>query len=446
MNTQLDRRLKYAQLNICVLMVLACAWSVRSATPVAGDVSGTWTTNGSPYVVVLHSTVVAGGSLTIEPGVTVILGTDVRLWVEGRVTAVGRIDAPITFRGTSPTTYWEAIRIAPGNASTNSYTFKHCRFSESRDSAISFNAQGRSRAQILNCKFSNCLGNGVFASVADSPSGSELDFSIRNCTFESLRDGCVLATYGPNVTLISSIANCLFRDLRETACRAVNVNANVPATIHFVNNTVLRAPMGILTEDPNDTVVRNNIFSQTGIALKRTGSRSLTAAYNCFFNNGTNFQGYPGVYGSIVTANRNGDPSDVFSNILLNPQFTSSPNLLVAANSPCIDAGDPGVVDSCFELSMGTSISDIGAYGGPDACGWKDVLFAPIGLGIQAYAGLSITGIPGQVYCIEFRDGFDINGPWTPLTTNFMTNSTWLFVDTTTPLHARRFYRVRLKP
>ena len=324
--------------------------------------------------------------------------------------------------------------------------FQYCRFSEARDTALFFLARGRNRAQVLNCKFTNCLGDAVFAAASDSPGGAELAVSIKNCLFEFVRDGCVFATYGPNVALNPSVSSCIFRDVRGNACSAVNVNVNVPATIRFYNNTVVRAPTGVFTEAPNDTVVQNNIFAQTGVALKRFGSRSLTAAYNCFFNNGTNFAGYPGVYGSIVTVNSNGDPSDVFSNILLNPQFSNASDFRLSAGSPCIDAGDPGIADICFDLSKGTSISDIGAFGGPDACGWMDTLFPPIGLSIQAYAGLSITGVLGQVYCVEFRNGFETNGPWIPLATNVMTNATWLFVDTTTPIHARRFYRIRLKP
>ena len=40
--------------------------------------------------------------------------------------------------------------------------------------------------------------------------------------------------------------------------------------------------------------------------------------------------------------------------------------------SPCIDAGDPDSAydDACFPPSLGTEQNDMGAYGGPDACGW----------------------------------------------------------------------------
>jgi hypothetical protein len=446
MNTLICRLSNHSHLVAFVAMFFACVWSGHSATPIAGDVAGTWTTNGSPYVIALPSTVIAGGSLTIEPGVTVILGSDIRFTVEGKLTAVGTVNAPIIFRGTTPTAYWDSIMVNPGDGSTNSYVFQHCQFSDSRGWALWFTGRGRNRALVTSCKFSNCLGDGVFASVNDSPGGAELDISIRNCIFDSVRSGCIFATYGPNVTLNPSVSSCIFRDMRVSACSAVNVNVNVPTTIRFNNNTVLRSPTGIFTEDPNDTIVQNNIFTQNGVALKRYGSRSLTASYNCFFNNGTNFQGYPGVYGSIVTANHNGDPSDVFSNILLSPQFNSATDYRLSATSPCIDAGDPSIADVCFDISKGTGVSDIGAFGGPDACGWMETLFPPVELGIQAYAGLTITGGLGQVYCVEYRDGFQTNNPWTPLATNVMTNATWLFVDTTTPIHTRRFYRVRSKP
>jgi hypothetical protein len=40
--------------------------------------------------------------------------------------------------------------------------------------------------------------------------------------------------------------------------------------------------------------------------------------------------------------------------------------------SPCTDAGSdyPWYNDSCFPPSCGTERNDMGAYGGPDACGW----------------------------------------------------------------------------
>jgi hypothetical protein len=46
--------------------------------------------------------------------------------------------------------------------------------------------------------------------------------------------------------------------------------------------------------------------------------------------------------------------------------------LIIVLGSPCIDAGNPNPAydDTCFPPSLGTATNDIGAHGGPGACGW----------------------------------------------------------------------------
>jgi len=59
-------------------------------------------------------------------------------------------------------------------------------------------------------------------------------------------------------------------------------------------------------------------------------------------------------------------------NIDSDPLFIGGEDYHVTEGSPCIDAGnpDPSFNDECFPPSMGKARNDIGAYGGPDACGW----------------------------------------------------------------------------
>jgi len=194
---------------------------------------------------------------------------------------------------------------------------------------------------------------------------------------------------------------------------------------------------------------------------------------------------------------------------------------LLSDLSPCIDAGDPAIADVCFQFSHGSAISDIGAYGGPDACGWLTHGFAPVitaaltdqsscvggsatfkvrveggeplsyrwyfngatplpgqtnaqlnlanlqtnqaGLysvaisnafgsvtsdacvGLHLYAGLSITGVVGRTYNVEYVTNLAANN-WTALATNTFSQPTWLFIDTNTPFDAGKFFRVRLQP
>ncbi len=59
-------------------------------------------------------------------------------------------------------------------------------------------------------------------------------------------------------------------------------------------------------------------------------------------------------------------------NINVNPIFLSTTNLMIVPGSRCIDAGNPVAAynDTCFPPSLGTARNDIGAHGGPGACGW----------------------------------------------------------------------------
>ena len=54
------------------------------------------------------------------------------------------------------------------------------------------------------------------------------------------------------------------------------------------------------------------------------------------------------------------------------PLFAGEEDYRLSIGSPCIDAGNPDLAynDDCFPPSIGTELNDMGAYGGPGACGW----------------------------------------------------------------------------
>jgi hypothetical protein len=59
--------------------LLALNTQISASTFVSGDVSGTWTKTGSPYIATDNIRVPPGGSLIIQPGVTVIIGQGLKL-------------------------------------------------------------------------------------------------------------------------------------------------------------------------------------------------------------------------------------------------------------------------------------------------------------------------------------------------------------------------------
>jgi len=84
-----------------------------------------------------------------------------------------------------------------------------------------------------------------------------------------------------------------------------------------------------------------------------------TVIFNDVYNNTTNYSGFSSLYGNLVTTNKNGDPSDVYSNISLDPKFVDilSSDFHLLLTSPCIDAGD-----TLSTRDPDGTIADIGAY------------------------------------------------------------------------------------
>ena len=64
---------------------------------------------------------------------------------------------------------------------------------------------------------------------------------------------------------------------------------------------------------------------------------------------------------------------------------------------------------------------------------------------LNLYAGLSITGLVGRTYSLEYLTNV-VETNWTVLATKMMTQPTWLFIDTNTPVEPKKFFRVRLQP
>jgi parallel beta-helix repeat protein len=84
----------------------------------AGAVSGTWNLAGSPYYVAGDVTVPAGSSLTIEAGVDVYMHDRSSLFVEGTLSAMGRLGQPIRFLGyvaEEDFGLWQGIVFRPGS-------------------------------------------------------------------------------------------------------------------------------------------------------------------------------------------------------------------------------------------------------------------------------------------------------------------------------------------
>lgn len=85
-----------------VVGLMACWFTAANArTDVSGNVSGAWTSEGNPYVVIGNINVPPGQTLTLFEGVAVLFEPGRLLTVSGALTALGTPTDPVTFTTTN---------------------------------------------------------------------------------------------------------------------------------------------------------------------------------------------------------------------------------------------------------------------------------------------------------------------------------------------------------
>ena len=309
----------------------------------------------------------------------------------------------ITVSGTAGTNRFEncdfqnadsAISVVSSGGGLNE--IEHCSFRDGAD-GIKMRVYGGTTPQsnqIMNCTFSNLTSRAIYGEAQGqlgdcgrAVTNGLLSLVVKNCLFNDVSNGCNLKIFGEAFTCnpVQSASGCGSANSQiagNSFCNVTNtallMDYGYPAdtgTSVIMNNTVVNAATGISTQDPWDTTVQNCIFVGCTAATRRTGSLSLNVQYNDYFNNATNFIAYPVPYGQIMIQNANGTPCDLYYNIFQDPRFVGTANFHLTASSPCIDAGNPDTNywDACVGmcgLSLGTVVNDMGAYGGPEACGW----------------------------------------------------------------------------
>jgi hypothetical protein len=423
---------------MCLLTLAGSLQVVHAATYVCGDVWDSWTKANSPYVATCDLIVPGGQTLTIQPGVTVKLIQGCKMTVNGNLVANGTPTERITICGTSPSVYWDQIDINYGGGAQSS--FVNCDISGATN-AVFFHVYSLGvplAPQFIGCTFSNCLEACILGGATAWAGVPDLRPLISSCRFINSSNGVHMVSDGAKAN--PTIANNLFIAMTGKA--------------HWFEVGYY----GISAPSNPKTV--NNVFHQCATALTKTGSSpSLNdeISYNCLYNNQTNFVGYPpGGYGAICCVNARGTNCDLANNIFVDPLFCETTSYTLSASSPCIDAGNPDAayLDSCIAAgpcqpgSLGTTLNDIGAWGGPHACDWIKPPATNFLVAARSYPGVTIyPPTPGH-YHLEYIDSLAkppaANGPWTQVTNLWLLSTPWTWIDYNAPTTAKRFYRAVL--
>ena len=116
-------------------------------TRVSGDVSGVWTTEGSPYIITEYTRIMRDAELIIEPGVEVLFDGEFEFRISGDLVAIGTEEDSIIFASARPGEIrWMKMTVSPD------ITFEYCRFSDAGEGAV---WTDRSTLRFSHCLFSN---------------------------------------------------------------------------------------------------------------------------------------------------------------------------------------------------------------------------------------------------------------------------------------------------
>jgi hypothetical protein len=280
--------------TLLLLVSIIASSAIIAQTSVSGGIynNTTWNLAGSPYLVTGSIVVFPNRTLTIEPGVEVIVSADytfntgnfIYLEVRGSLIANGTSNAPIVFTSSDTTTgfyNWEGIRIKGSQGGTVqmnhfelhntwyginndiaqpgvSYVFDECYF-RSNQYGLQLNA---------DLVYNSCIfeSNGV-GQAAQISYGS---LTATNCQF--LNNFCSF-TWSNNI----NVNNCLFSGNQNNIIGSPGIIQNS----QFYNNTFGMTEISNITVnqcvfDGNGTgidgsstcVITNSTFSNNSIAVK----------------------------------------------------------------------------------------------------------------------------------------------------------------------------------
>jgi len=138
-----------------------------SSTTVGGTLgsNATWTAQSGPYLLASDVTITAGATLTIEPGVTVLLGSGATLVVRGKLAAGGTAVESVRFARMSCAGRWGGIAVLGSAAEARiagaviEQSAAASDGSNTREGCVA--SSGGSRLDIFDCLFRGCSAPGV---------------------------------------------------------------------------------------------------------------------------------------------------------------------------------------------------------------------------------------------------------------------------------------------
>ncbi len=344
-----------------------------NANAIAGNVSGTWSVAGSPYVISGETVIQTGDTLSIEPGVEVQYAGNYALLVNGTLMAVGNATDTIKFTSYDTTSYdkGRGIRFVDANQSQNTMAF--CVIEDGFAENVMIGNQpedngggiyiSQSRVTIENCdvRRNSAFSGGGISIISNYPYYPVI--IRKNLIRENLaREGSYIETGGGGIAASGYdsiwIESNIIMDNRYNGSSGPNreggggVRLN-SGNIYFINNLVYGnyavKGSGVLVQRQGrvyNNIIWNNSGSMNGEQLAiqiYSGESVFQPELQIHYNN---------IQDTLIVLDRESPApisyTDGIGNTEADPQFIDSlsNDFHLMASSPLIDAGNSFIYDS----------------------------------------------------------------------------------------------------
>ncbi len=249
------------KLNLIIVGLFLYSLSFAQ-TIVSGNVSGTWNIGGSPYLLIDNCTVPTGAELIVEPGVEVVFGESMSLYVYGKISAIGTSSQHIIFRPVNNSVKFDRVHVKNGSSSPTVSEFNYCDFMDAQI-GLYLHAYGRidnayttMQTDVFNCSFDSTVSTAIYvraqakdASQWQTPKRrhARVNPNIIGCVFDGNEVGVEMYLQGAGSAWYSNgdtkaiIQNNIFLNLMGAAISMLpGAGPAHSATPSFINNTINR--------------------------------------------------------------------------------------------------------------------------------------------------------------------------------------------------------------
>lgn len=380
-------------LFICLLAGLNASTSIQP-----GNVSGIWTTAGSPYLILGDITIPSGANLQLEPGIQLLFQGYYRLSIEGSLQANGAPGDSILFTSSASDQKWRGLILENIAASNDSTVFNHCIFERGDATLDPVNKNGGalrilncSRIRIANSRFQNLtalyggaiyeqasqlrISGCIFKNCSTSSDGGAIcqefaptgygsgSLDLQNCLFasngSSAVGGCVIFKGGNNL-----VSNCQFYNSNSYQGSALAywfADGTVSGCL-MKGNGVYNGGAGILVNRGNVRISGNSFRDNFWTGYWETRGTGILLAYSNCVIDGNNFANNTSYFGGAGISIQH-STFKIINNLMVNNSAT------YGAGAITLESWNTGCL-----IANNTICNNTGTTGGVVVYGYADVI------------------------------------------------------------------------